>query len=176
MKMTHILLVAAFAAGLSACSAEDGSSASSTAPAVSASPAGPESTPTPAPAVTVTVTAEPSSPAGSTDSPAEPEEDEPGDGAGDTGSATYLLGPLGTSPGQPGWITVQTGDGDVQSVMLSPGAVVLDARGTICATGKVPHRCTAAQLEKALNARKPLNAKVMLQGGVAVRIEATTGK
>lgn len=172
--MTHILLVAAFAAGLSACSAEDGSSASSTAPAVSASPTGSESTP--APAVTVTVTAEPSSPADSTDSPAEPGGDEQGDGAGDTGPAVYLLGPLGTSPGQPGWITVQTGDGDVQSVMLSPDAVVLDARGTICDTGKVPHRCTAAQLERALNARKPLNAKVMLQGGVAVRIEATTGR
>ncbi len=171
--MTHILLVAAFAAGLSACSAEDGSSAPSTAPAVSA-PSGPESAPVPA--VTVTVTAEPSSPADSTDSPAEPEGDEPGDGAGDTGPATYLLGPLGTSPGQPGWITVQTGDGDVQSVMLSPDAVVLDARGTICTTDKVPHRCTAAQLEKALNARKSLNAKVTLQGGVAVRIEATTGK
>ncbi|GAA0825196.1 hypothetical protein ACFQVD_19550 [Streptosporangium amethystogenes subsp. fukuiense] len=172
--MTHILLVAAFAAGLSACSAEDGSSASSTAPAVSASPTGSESTP--APAVTVTVTAEPSPPADSTDPPAEPGRDEQGDGAGDTGPAVYLLGPLGTSLGQPGWITVQTGDGDVQSVMLSPDAVVLDARGTICDTGKVPHRCTAAQLERALNARKPLNAKVMLQGGVAVRIEATTGK
>ncbi|MFJ2031131.1 hypothetical protein [Streptosporangium sp. NPDC087985] len=181
LKTAHILLVAAFAAALSACSAGGDSSAPTTAPAVSAAeptatstaettsaepPAEPEAaTASTAPAATASI-----------ESPnlaasAEPTAGAQGDGAGDTGPAMHLIGVLSASPTQPGWITVQLDEGDTQEVMLSPDAVVLDIGGTICNKGKLPHRCTVAQLEKAFRARKAPYAKVTIQGGVAMRIE-----
>ncbi|WP_326820994.1 hypothetical protein [Streptosporangium sp. NBC_01756] len=175
LKMTHVLLVAAFAAGLSACSAEDNSSASSAAPAASASSTGPETTVTtpPAPAAST----EPASPEPTTDAATGAATDAPGedDGAGDAGPATYLLGELSASADQPGRITVQIGDGDAQQVTLSPDAAVLDTLGTICGKGtgkaKAPHKCTVAQLDKALAAHKFPYAKVTLKAGAAVRVE-----
>ncbi|GAA4221242.1 hypothetical protein GCM10023075_09350 [Streptosporangium album] len=161
--MTRILLVAAFAAGLSACSADDSSSASSAVPTISASSAGPET-------ASASVSAEPTDPAASPEPTAGAQDK--GDGGGDSGPAAYLLGELSASPAQPGQITVQIGDGDTQQVRLSPTATVLDTRGTICKTGKAPHKCTVAQLEKALNARKFPYAKVTLKGEIAVRVEA----
>lgn len=171
LKITRVLLVAAFAAGLAACSGEGDPSAPPTAPAASASAAGSEAAPTPtAPAASASSPgseAAPTAPAAS----AEPTAEAPGDGAGDTGPAMDLIGALSASPTQPGWITVQLDAGDAQPVMLSPEAVVLDLRGAICDKGAVPHKCTAAQLEKALKKGGVPYAKVTLKSGVAVRVE-----
>ncbi|MEV4186739.1 hypothetical protein AB0J28_35480 [Streptosporangium canum] len=171
LKITRVLLVAAFAAGLTACSGEGDPSAPPTTPAASASAAGSETSPTPtAPAASASSSgseAAPTAPAAS----AEPTAEAPGDGAGDTGPAMHLIGALSASPTRPGWITVQLDAGDAQPVMLSPEAVVLDLRGAICDTGTVPHKCTAAQLEKALKKAGVPYAKVTLKSGVAVRVE-----
>ncbi|WP_156056458.1 hypothetical protein [Streptosporangium roseum] len=164
LKITRVLLVAAFAAGLAACSGEGDPSAPPTAPAASASAAGSETVSTP---TTPAASAESTSEAASS----EPTAEEPGDGAGDTGPAMHLIGALSASPTQPGWITVQLDAGDAQPVMLSPEAVVLDLRGAICDKGAVPHKCTAAQLEKALKKSGVPYAKVTLKSGVAVRVE-----
>lgn len=172
LKITRVLLVAAFAAGLTACSGEGDPSAPPAASTTSASAAASETAP-----------AEPTAPAASASSPgpeaaptapaasAEPTAEAPGDGAGDTGPAMHLIGALSASPTRPGWITVQLDAGDAQPVMLSPEAVVLDLRGAICDTGAVPHKCTAAQLEKALKKSGVPYAKVTLKSGVAVQVE-----
>ncbi|MBB2908854.1 cytoskeletal protein RodZ [Streptosporangium becharense] len=174
LKAAHVLLVAAFAAGVSGCSGEGGSSAATptaaassatvTAPPAPAAPTVSESateTETAAPAVTPsTVPADPTAGASGE-----------GDGAGDTGPAVQLVGTLSATLTEPGWITVQLDGGDAQPVMLNRDAPVLDVQGTICDKGKVPHKCTVAQLEKALRAGKAPYAKVTLRGGVAVRVE-----
>ncbi|GAA2850379.1 hypothetical protein GCM10010517_07830 [Streptosporangium fragile] len=169
--MTHILLAAVFAAGLSACSGEGTSSAPSAAPAAAETSPAPAAAETAAdsPAASAAETAAETSPAAS----AEPTAGTPdeGDGAGDTGPAVALIGTLGVDLSQPGWITVQLDGGDTQPVMLSPGAVVLDVQGAVCDEGKLPHKCTAAQLEKALKAGKSFYAKVTLKGGVAMQVE-----
>ncbi|MET8339504.1 hypothetical protein ABZV14_25480 [Streptosporangium canum] len=173
LKITRVLLVAAFAAGLTACSGEGDPSAPPTSPAASASAAGSETAPTPtAPAASASSSGSEAAPTPTTPAAsAEPTAEAPGDGAGDTGPAMHLIGSLSASPTQPGWITVQLDAGDAQPVMLSPEAVVLDLRGAICDTGAVPHKCTAAQLEKALKKSGVPYAKVTLKSGVAVRVE-----
>ncbi|ACZ83475.1 hypothetical protein [Streptosporangium roseum] len=172
LKITRVLLVAAFAAGLTACSGEGDPSAPPTTPAASASAAGAETASTPTAPAASASSSGPATPAAS----AEPTAAAPGDGAGDTGPALDLIGALSASPTQPGWITVQLDAGDSQPVMLSPEAVVLDLRGAICDKGAVPHKCTAAQLEKALKKGGVPYAKVTLKNGVAVRIEELVQK
>ncbi|WP_433256119.1 hypothetical protein ACQPYK_16465 [Streptosporangium sp. CA-135522] len=158
LKIARILLVAVFVAGLSACSGQDGSSSS---PSAAASPS---------PAESESAAASPS-PAESETGSAEDATETPGDGATDTGPAVDLIGSLSVTLTQPGWITVQLDGGDAQPVMLRPDAVVLDVQGAICDKGAIPHKCTAAQLEKALKAGKDVYAKVTLKSGTATRVE-----
>jgi hypothetical protein len=95
--------------------------------------------------------------------------------AGDTKPDFYLVGVLGVNAEEPGSIKVQLEEGEVQPVVLSRTAVVLDVKGTICKQGKLPHKCTVQQLEKALASGKTPHAKVMVTDGIATRIEELAG-
>ncbi|MFJ2030461.1 hypothetical protein [Streptosporangium sp. NPDC087985] len=74
--------------------------------------------------------------------------------------------PLGT-----GWITVAPEGEAARKVALTPFTVVLDLQGEICKQGAIPHRCTAAQLKKALKSGISLYAKVTVRGGTVEQIE-----
>jgi hypothetical protein len=177
LKVTHVFLVAALVAGLSACSGEGDPSAASATPAVSATPAAAGSAsaspadsetaapdPTPATSTAPTASAEPTAEASSANA-----------GADDTKPDLYLLGVLSATQGEPGSITVLLDEGEVQPVVLSRTAVVLGVKGTICSGGKRPHKCTVQQLEKALALGKDPRAKVTLRDGIATRIEELVG-
>ncbi|WP_162641250.1 hypothetical protein [Streptosporangium sp. 'caverna'] len=175
LKATHVFLVAALVAGLSACSGEGDSSAASATPTASATPAASGSAsaspadsetaaPDPAASAAPTAFAEPTAEASSADAEAD-----------DTKPGLYLLGVISATQGEPGSITVLLDEGEVQPVVLSRTAVVLDVKGTICSGGKLPHKCTVQQLEKALASGKDPRAKVTVKDGVATRIEELAG-
>ena len=131
----------------------------------SASPADSETAaPDPAASTAPTASAEPTAEASSADA-----------GADDTKPDLYLLGVLSATQGEPGSITVLLDEGEVQPVVLSRTAVVLDVKGTICSGGKLPHKCTVQQLEKALASGKDPRAKVTIRDGIAIRIEELAG-
>ncbi|MEU7452401.1 hypothetical protein [Streptosporangium roseum] len=163
-KVTRILLVAAFAAGLTACSGEGDSSAAPTAsasasasasvsePAVSSEPATPSTLPsTPAP---VTPDASAS---------ASPVIDLP------RGTDGELLGDVKLSGA--GAIMVAPEGEKAQKVELTPFTEVLDVQGAVCSEGKIPHKCTTDQLRKALKSGVSFYAKVTVKDGTATRIE-----
>ncbi|MFD8560411.1 hypothetical protein ACFV1N_24305 [Streptosporangium canum] len=163
-KVTRILLVAAFAAGLTACSGEGDPSAAPTAsasasasvsePAVSSEPAVPSSSPSD-PAATV-----PEATASASASPSEKPL---------RGADGELLGDVRLSGA--GAITVAPEGEKAQKVELTPFTEVLDVQGAICSEGKIPHKCTTDQLQKALKAGTSFYAKVTVKDGTATKIE-----
>ncbi|MEV4249895.1 hypothetical protein AB0J63_41605 [Streptosporangium canum] len=161
-KVTRILLVAAFAAGLTACSSEGDSSAAPTAsasasasisePAVSSEPA----TPSPLP---------------STPAPVTPDE---------TASASPGIDlPRGTDGVLRGDVTLVGADSiavapkgeKAQEVELTPFTEVLDVQGAVCSEGKAPRKCTTDQLRKALKEGTSFYAKVTVKDGTATQIK-----
>ncbi|MFI6800870.1 hypothetical protein [Streptosporangium canum] len=161
-KVTRILLVAAFAAGLTACSDGGDSSAAPTAsasasasvsePAVSSESAAPSSSPSD-PAATVPEATASASPA--IDLP--------------RGADGVLLGDVRLSGA--GAITVAPQGEKAQKVELTPFTEVLEVQGAICSEGKIPHKCTTDQLRKALKAGTSFYAKVTVKDGTATKIE-----
>ncbi|MEV4188585.1 hypothetical protein AB0J28_44835 [Streptosporangium canum] len=163
-KVTRILLVAAFATGLTACSDGDDSSAAPTAstsasasvsePAVSSESAVPSSSPSD-PATTV-----PEATASASASPSEKPL---------RGADGELLGDVRLSG--TGAITVAPEGDKAQEVELTPFTEVLDVQGAICSEGKIPHKCTTDQLRKALKSGVSFYAKVTVKDGTATKIE-----
>ncbi|WP_133061647.1 hypothetical protein [Streptosporangium minutum] len=163
-KVTRILLVAAFAAGLTACSdggdpaaaptASVSASASVSEPAVSSEPAVPSSSPSD-PAATV-----PEATASASASPSEKPL---------RGADGELLGDVKLSGANA--ITVAPEGEKAQKVELTPFTEVLDVQGAICSEGKIPHKCTTDQLRKALKSAVSFYAKVTVKDGTATKIE-----
>ncbi|GAA3135430.1 hypothetical protein [Streptosporangium carneum] len=69
-----------------------------------------------------------------------------------------------------GSIVVDTGKG-VREAKLTGDTIVLDVQGSVCDQGAIPHRCTSAQLSKALKAGVSFEGKVLIADGVAVKVE-----
>ncbi|MDP9846860.1 hypothetical protein [Streptosporangium lutulentum] len=172
LKATHILLVAAFAAGLSACSGGGDSSAA-------------------APTATVTVTASASASESATPSPSNPGPSalesavpEPSTSAPATPSAVPVPGGRGTDAVLLGQVSLRGSNaikvapkqGGAQEAELTPFTVVLDIRGKICNQGGVPHECNVQQMQKTLSAGGSLYAKVTIKDGVATEIEEMAKK
>jgi hypothetical protein len=165
-KTTRVLLAAAFAAFLSACSGEGGSDPSATpaAPSASESPSGPAaetaspaaSTPAPAPT------------SGTTESPSPTGASSP-DIPGGRGLDEDVLGQV-TMKGADSILVTGDDAGD-RTAQLVPYTEVLDVQGGICDEGSLPHRCSVDQLKKALKGGVSLYAKVTIKDGVAVKIE-----
>ncbi|SNT64305.1 hypothetical protein SAMN05216276_11159 [Streptosporangium subroseum] len=173
LKVTRVLLVAAFAAGLSACSGGGDPEAA-----------------TAAPVVTVTVTASPTPSASPSDLPDPSNADSPetplpelpsisatpsaSDSTVVRGTDAEIMGPvklLGANS-----ITVTPDHGSSQKAELTPFTVVLDRRGTICAEGGFPHECNVKQMRKTLTSGGSLYAKVTIKDGVATQIEEMAKK
>ncbi|MEV8633839.1 hypothetical protein AB0395_19485 [Streptosporangium sp. NPDC051023] len=159
-------LAVALVATLAACSGGGDSSAAS--PGPTASTSGPAAssaateTPTAAPE---TPTAAPVEPSGSpSSSAAETPEAEPTRLQIDD-DVTGTLSLLGN-----GSIVVDTGKG-TREAALTADTIVLDVQGSVCDKGAVPHRCTSAQLAKALKAGVSFEAKVLISDGKAVKVE-----
>ncbi|WP_433251273.1 hypothetical protein ACQPYK_05640 [Streptosporangium sp. CA-135522] len=169
-KVTRILLLAVFAAGLSACSGGGETSAASATPTASVSeptsaPAsGPTDGPTDGPATESATPQAPVSPA-ATASPSVP---------GLRGLDAVVLGEVKRL--KAGSITVKPEKGEKREAMLTPFTLVLDVQGGVCKEGELPHRCNAAQLEKALKAGNTFYGKVTIKDGVAERIEEIVGE
>jgi hypothetical protein len=167
-KVTRILLVAAFAAGLTACSGEGDSSAAPTAsasasasvsePAVSSEPAVPSSSPSDSPSDPAATVPE------ATASASAPPSEKPLRGADGE-----LLGDVRLSGADA--ITVAPEGEKAQKVELTPFTEVLDVQGAICSEGKIPHKCTTDQLRKALKEGTSFYAKVTVKDGTATKIE-----
>ncbi|WP_156056359.1 hypothetical protein [Streptosporangium roseum] len=160
-KVTRILLVAAFAAGLTACSSE-GDSAAPTA-SVSASASVSEPAASPEPAVPSSSPSDPVSTLPETSASASPSEKPI------RGADGELLGDVRLSGA--GAITVAPEGEKAQKVELTPFTEVLDVQGAICSEGKIPHKCTTDQLRKALKSGVSLYAKVTVKDGTATKIE-----
>jgi hypothetical protein len=77
----------------------------------------------------------------------------------------------------PGSILVESNT-DAQEASLADDTVVLDIKGHVCTTGSPPRRCTWHQLEHALgdDTSNAFYAKVVIKGGVAVRVEEIAGQ
>jgi hypothetical protein len=172
LKVTRILLVAAFAAGLSACSGGSDPSAATAAPTVTVTVS-----------ASATPSASPSDPS-ETDS-AELETPEPSPTpASATPSASLTAIFRGTDAEIMGQvkllgtdsITVAPDHGSSQKAELTPFTVVLDRRGTICTEGGLPHECNVKQMRKALTSGGSLYAKVTIKDGVATQIEEMAKK
>ncbi|WP_143121100.1 hypothetical protein [Streptosporangium canum] len=155
-KVTRILLVAAFAAGLTACSSEGDPSAAPTAsvsePAVSSEPAVPSSSPS-----------DPAATAPEATASASPGIDLP------RGTDGVLLGDLSLVGADS--IAVAPKGEKAQEVELTPFTEVLDVQGAVCSEGKIPHKCTTDQLRKALKEGTSFYAKVTVKDGTATKIE-----
>ncbi|MET8335321.1 hypothetical protein ABZV14_14110 [Streptosporangium canum] len=155
-KVTRILLVAAFAAGLTACSGEGDPSAAPTAsasvsePAVSSEPAVPSPTPSDPPATVPEASASPA-----IDLP--------------RGTDGVLRGDVTLSGADS--IAVAPKGEKAQEVELTPFTEVLDIQGAVCSEGKAPHKCTTDQLRKALKEGTSFYAKVTVKDGTATKIE-----
>jgi hypothetical protein len=176
LKVTRVLLVAAFAAGLSACSGGSDPAAGAAAPAVtvtvtasatpSTSPSDPSDLPDPSNADS-SETPLPESPSVS----ATPSASDP---AGVRGTDAEIMGPvtlLGANS-----ITVTPDHGGSQKAELTPFTVVLDRRGTICTEGGFPHECSVKQMRKALTSGGSLYAKVTIKDGVVTQVEEMAKK
>ncbi|MBG0813683.1 hypothetical protein [Planomonospora sp. ID82291] len=167
-KTTRVLLAAAFAVCLSACTGEGGSDPSAAPGAPSASGSAPQaaspaaSTPAPPPE-TAPETAEASPPASSPSAPASP------DIPGGRGLDEDVQGQV-TMKGADSILIAGDDAGD-RTAQLLPYTEVLDVQGGVCDEGAIPHRCSVDQLKKALKADVSLYAKVTIKDGVAVRIE-----
>ncbi|MER5419307.1 hypothetical protein [Streptosporangium roseum] len=153
-KVTRILLVAAFAAGLTACSGEGDSSA---APTASASASASE------PATPSTLPSTPAPVAPDASASASPGIDLP------RGTDGELLGDVRLSGA--GAIMVAPEGEKAQKVELTPFTEVLDVQGAVCSEGKIPHKCTTDQLRKALKSGTSFYAKVTVKDGTATKIE-----
>ncbi|MFD0885661.1 hypothetical protein ACFQ08_13990 [Streptosporangium algeriense] len=79
-----------------------------------------------------------------------------------------MTGPL--SPVGKESILVDAPDGP-HEVHLTGDTVVLDTQGSVCQKGAIPHRCTSAELVKALKAGVSFEAKVLISEGAAIKIE-----
>jgi hypothetical protein len=169
LKVTHVFLMAAFVVGISACSGEGDLSAASPSPAPAVSTA-PSVSASASPAASETAVVSTSPPVS-----LEPTPETSSAGVSGPKPDFYLVGVLSANVEEPGSITVQLDEGEVQPVVLSRTAVVLDVKGTICSQGKLPHKCTVQQLERALASGKTPHAKVMVTDGIATRIEETAG-
>ncbi|MFF5211575.1 hypothetical protein [Streptosporangium sp. NPDC000396] len=164
LKVTRVLLVAAFVAGLSACSGEDKApvpseppvTATSASPSVSVAASG-------TPEALASVSPPPSASPSPSDSPSE------GNGLGIRGTDAVLLGDVQLQGADS--ITVAPSGEKARKVQLTPFTVVLDVQGAICDQGKLPHKCTVEQLVKALKGGASLYAKVTVKDGGATRIE-----
>ncbi|MGJ6962729.1 hypothetical protein ACSDR0_12535 [Streptosporangium sp. G11] len=171
-KVTRALLVAALAAGLSACSGGSvapGASAAATAtvtvtasatpsPVASATPSpSPTISPSPSPSVDALVTASPSVSI-------------PG---GRDVDAT-ISGQI-TLRGVDGITVTSESDREVKALLL-PYTVVRDAEGLVCKEGEAPYSCSVEQLQAAIKKGGVLIAKVTIKDGVAVNIEDITEK
>ncbi|MBB2909385.1 hypothetical protein FHS43_000631 [Streptosporangium becharense] len=162
LKSTHVVLVAALAMGLSACSGGDGPSGA-------------------APASTVTVTAPPSALPSPPETPAEtgvpfttpPEASTPSHPSpsvpGGRGTDATVLGQIALRGADRITVTPES-DKEVE-VLLTPFTVVLDVQGTVCDDGELPHRCSGEQLQKVLKKGGVLFAKVTIKDGTAIQIE-----
>ncbi|MEU1881287.1 hypothetical protein ABZ470_28615 [Streptosporangium sp. NPDC020072] len=78
---------------------------------------------------------------------------------------TGRLSPLGKES-----VVVDASDGP-HEVHLTGDTVVLDTQGSVCQKGAVPHRCTSAELFKALKAGVTFEARVLISEGDAIKIE-----
>jgi hypothetical protein len=185
LKVTHILLVAAFAAGLSACSGGSAPSvaAAPTVPTPSAAPTVPTPSATPTASASVPEAAAPSD-SPSDVSSADPKTMVPEVPASATpspsisemfrGTDAVLLGQVKLLGGDS--ITVKPKRGGSQKAELTPFTVVLDVRGAICNDGEVPHKCNAKQMQKALASGKGLYAKVTIKDGLVEQVEEIVEK
>ncbi|MFI6882703.1 hypothetical protein [Streptosporangium canum] len=157
-KVTRILLVAAFAAGLTACSSEGDLSAAPTAsasvsePAVSSEPAVPSSSPS-----------DPAATAPEATASASPGIDLP------RGTDGVLRGDV-TLVGADSIAVAPKGE-KAQEVELTPFTEVLDVQGAVCSEGKAPRKCTTDQLRKALKEGTSFYAKVTVKDGTATQIK-----
>jgi hypothetical protein len=173
LKVTRVLLVAAFAAGLSACSVGSDPAVGAAAPTVtvtvtaSATPsASPSDLPDPSNADSPETSLPEPPPTSATPSPSDP--------ASVRGTDAEIMGPvtlLGANS-----ITVTPDHGGSQKAELTPFTVVLDRRGTICTEGGFPHECSVKQMRKALTSGGSLYAKVTVKDGVATQIEEMAKK
>ncbi|MEU4404255.1 hypothetical protein AB0F88_07015 [Streptosporangium sp. NPDC023963] len=172
-KVTRALLVAALAAGLSACS---GGSAAPGASGVSVTAT-----------ATVTVSVSPSPAASAAPSPSSTPSPSASASAGDDALVTAspsvsLSGSRDVDATTRGQIALRGVDGitvtsesdqEVKALLL-PYTVVRDARGLVCKEGEAPYSCSVEQLQKAIEKRGALFAKVTIKDGVAVQIEDIT--
>ncbi|MEU4536632.1 hypothetical protein AB0G15_17365 [Streptosporangium sp. NPDC023825] len=71
-------------------------------------------------------------------------------------------------------ITVTSESDQEVKALLLPYTVVRDARGLVCKEGEAPYSCSVEQLQKAIEKRGALFAKVTIKDGVAVQIEDIT--
>ncbi|GIH91315.1 hypothetical protein Psi01_19450 [Planobispora siamensis] len=143
---------------LSGCSQETGSSAASAGPSAS----GPSAS-------------EPASASSALSSPA----------TTPTATASASPGPSGTPAGRGlyadavGQVTLAGGErirvepdaGEAVEGELTRFTVVLDVQGGICDKGGIPHKCSVAQLKKALKADVALYAKVTVKDGLVTQVE-----
>ncbi|WP_371780964.1 hypothetical protein [Streptosporangium subroseum] len=173
LKVTRVLLVAAFAAGLSACSGGSDPSAATVAPVVT---------------VTVTASATPSASPSDLPDPSNADSSETplpelpsssatpsaSDSAVVRGTDAEIMGPVALLGADS--ITVTPDHGGSQKAELTPFTVVLDRRGTICTEGGFPHECSVKQMRKALTSGGSLYAKVTIKDGVATQIEEMAKK
>lgn len=168
-KVTRALLVAALAAGLSACSGGSGTPGASSASASATA------------TVTVTASATPSPVASATPSPsasasvdvdglvtASPSVSVPG---GRDVDAT-IRGKIALR-GVDGITVTPESDQEVKALLL-PYTVVRDARGLVCKEGEAPYSCSTEQLQTTIKKGGALFAKVTIKDGVAVQIEDIT--
>ncbi|MER5321983.1 hypothetical protein [Streptosporangium roseum] len=161
-KVTRILLVAAFAAGLTACSGEGDSSAAPTASASASASAASSAPVVPSsfPSDPVTTVPEATATATASASPSEkPLRGTDGELLGDvtlSGAGAIMVAPEGEK---------------AQKVELTPFTEVLDVQGAVCSEGKIPHKCTTDQLRKALKSGVSFYAKVTVKDGTATKIE-----
>jgi hypothetical protein len=168
LKVTRILLVAAFAAGLSACSGGSGPSVAEapTASAPVSSPAAPSASPSD----TASAELETSVP----ESPSPSASPSASSSVRFRGTDAEMLGQvklLGADS-----ITVNPKKGDSQEALLTPYTVVLDVKGAICSEGELPHKCSVKQMRSALTSGNALYAKVTIKDGVATQIEEIVGE
>ncbi|GII04741.1 hypothetical protein [Planobispora takensis] len=68
-------------------------------------------------------------------------------------------------------IRVEPDDGEAVEGELTPFTVVLDVQGGICDKGEIPHKCSVAQLKKALKADVALYAEVTVKDGLVTQVE-----
>ncbi|MEU7986105.1 hypothetical protein AB0B56_14680 [Streptosporangium canum] len=153
-KVTRILLVAAFAAGLTACSSEGDPSAAPTASASASvsEPAVPSSSPS-----------DPAATAPEATASASPGIDLP------RGTDGVLRGDVSLVGADS--IAVAPKGEKAQEVELTPFTEVLDVQGAVCSEGKAPRKCTTDQLRKALKEGTSFYAKVTVKDGTATQIK-----